>query len=70
MKKKIAVIIPCYNEELTIGKVVKDFKEKLPSADIYVCDNNSNDNSVEIAKNCGAIIRYEKKQGKGNVIKS
>ena len=70
MKKKIAVIIPCYNEELTIGKVVKDFKEKLPSADIYVCDNNSTDNSVEIAKNCGSIIRYEKKQGKGNVIKS
>ena len=69
-KKKIAVLIPCYNEELTIVKVVKDFKKILPDADIYVYDNNSTDNSVKLAKNAGAIVRHEIRQGKGNVVRS
>lgn len=66
---KIAVLIPCYNEAQTIQKVIKDFKRDLPEATIYVYDNNSTDNTSEIARNSGAIVRYEKKQGKGNVIK-
>ena len=70
MKSKIAVLIPCYNESKTIAKVVKDYKEALPEADIYVYDNNSTDNTDEIAKKAGAIVRYESKQGKGNVIRS
>ena len=69
-KQTIAVIIPCYNEEKTIEKVVKDYKKALPEADIYVYDNNSTDKTVEHAKKAGAIIRYEYKQGKGNVIKT
>ena len=69
MKSKIAVLIPCYNESKTIAKVVKDYKEALPEADIYVYDNNSTDNTDEIAKKAGAIVRYESKQGKGNVIR-
>ena len=68
--EKIAVLIPCYNEELTIGKVVKDFKKELPDADIYVYDNNSKDKTAEIAKNAGAIVKHEYKQGKGNVVRS
>lgn len=68
--KKIAVLIPCYNESKTIEKVVKDYKEVLPDADIYVYDNNSSDGTDKIAKKAGAIIRYEYKQGKGNVIRS
>lgn len=67
---KIAVLIPCYNEELTIGKVVKDFKTHLPEAVIYVYDNNSTDKTADIAKEHGAIVRYERKQGKGNVMRS
>lgn len=67
--KKIAVIIPCYNEELTIEKVVKEYKKELPEAEIYVYDNNSTDKTVEKAKKAGATIRYEYKQGKGNVIR-
>lgn len=70
MKKKIAVIIPCYNEHLTIKQVVERYKEALPDADIYVYDNNSTDGSDEIAKIAGAIVCYEKKQGKGNVVRS
>ena len=70
MKSKIAVLIPCYNEIKTISKVVKDYKEALPEADIYVYDNNSTDNTDEIAKKAGAIVRYESKQGKGNVIRT
>ena len=66
---KIAVLIPCYNEEKTIEKVVKDFKKHLPEAKIYVYDNNSTDNTVKLAKKAGAIVRYEYKQGKGNVIR-
>lgn len=67
---KIAVLIPCYNESQTIGKVVKDFKKSLPNAKIYVYDNNSTDGTDEIAKKEGAIVRYERKQGKGNVVRS
>ena len=66
---KIAVLIPCYNEEQTIGKVVRDVREALPEAVVYVYDNNSRDRTVELAKEAGAVIRYEYKQGKGNVIR-
>ena len=69
-EKKIAVLIPCYNESKTIEKVVKDYKKALPNADIYVYDNNSSDKTDEIAKASGAIVKYEYKQGKGNVIRS
>ena len=68
--KKIAVLIPCYNESKTIEKVVKDFRKVLPDADIYVYDNNSKDNTDKLAKKAGAIVKYEYKQGKGNVIRS
>lgn len=67
---EIAVLIPCYNESKTIGKVVKDFREALPEATIYVYDNNSTDGTDEIARQSGAIVRYEYRQGKGNVIRS
>jgi len=67
---KIAILIPCYNEELTIGKVIKDFKAELPDADIYVFDNNSNDNSAAIAKENGAVVLRETQQGKGFVVRS
>ena len=66
---KIAVLIPCYNEEKTIGKVVDDFKAVLPEATIYVYDNNSTDKTSEIAKAKGAVVRSEFQQGKGNVIR-
>lgn len=66
---KIAVLIPCYNESKTIGKVVADFKRVLPDATIYVYDNNSTDGTAEIAAQAGAIVRHEYKQGKGNVIR-
>ena len=68
--KKIAVLIPCYNESKTIEKVIKDYKKALPEADIYVYDNNSKDGTDEIARKAGAIVRYEYKQGKGNVIRT
>lgn len=67
---KTAVLIPCYNEAKTIEKVVADFKKVLPHANIYVYDNNSTDGTDEIAKESGAIVRYEHKQGKGNVVRS
>ena len=66
---KIAVLIPCYNEEKTIAKVVKDARQALPEAVVYVYDNNSKDRTVELAKEAGAVIRYEHMQGKGNVIR-
>lgn len=66
---KIAVLIPCYNEEVTIHKVVSDFKRELPEADIYVYDNNSSDNTSKLAKDAGAIVRFEPRQGKGNVVR-
>ena len=67
---KIAVLIPCYNESKTIKKVIEDFKKELPEATIYVYDNNSKDGTDEIARKAGAEVRYERKQGKGNVIRS
>lgn len=66
---KIAVLIPCYNEALTIEKVVTDWKNALPEATIYVYNNNSKDDTAEIARKAGAIVRNEYKQGKGNVIR-
>lgn len=68
-KGKIAVLIPCYNEEVTINKVVSDFKRELPEADIYVYDNNSSDDTSRLAKDAGAIVRFEPRQGKGNVVR-
>lgn len=67
---KTAILIPCYNEASTIKKVVSDFKNIMPHADVYVYDNNSTDNTAEIAKNAGAIVRHEYRQGKGNVVRS
>lgn len=66
---KIAVLIPCFNEAQTISKVVSEFKEVLPEAVVYVYDNNSTDNTAELAKAAGAVVRREYRQGKGNVIR-
>ncbi len=66
----VAVLIPCYNEALTIGKVVDDFRSALPEAAIYVYDNNSSDDTAAIAAAHGAIVRHEPRQGKGNVVRS
>ena len=68
--EKIAVLIPCYNEELTVEKVIKDFRRELPEAEIYVYDNNSKDKTAQIARENGAIVKHEYKQGKGNVVRS
>ncbi len=68
--KKVAVLIPCYNEEKTVQKVVEDYRRVLPQADIYVYDNNSTDRTAELAAQAGAIVRREYRQGKGNVIRS
>ena len=67
--KKIAVLIPCYNESQTIAKVIADFNQVLPEAEIYVYDNNSTDGTDKIARESGAIVRYEYQQGKGNVVR-
>lgn len=66
---KIAILIPCYNESKTIEKVVSDWKRELPEAVIYVYDNNSKDNTAELAEKAGAVVRHEYQQGKGNVIR-
>lgn len=66
---KIAVLIPCYNEEKTVEKVVRDFKEALPEAVVYVYDNNSSDRTSQLAAQAGAVVRHEYQQGKGNVIR-
>lgn len=66
---KIAVLIPCYNEEKTVEKVVRDFRAVLPEAVIYVYDNNSSDRTVELAETAGAVVRHEYSQGKGNVLR-
>ena len=66
----IAVLIPCYNEQSTIRKVVEDFKNAIPSAIIYVYDNNSSDNTIAEAEAAGAIVRKEPRQGKGNVLRT
>ncbi len=65
----VAVLIPCYNEAITIGKVVDDFKASLPLATIYVYDNNSSDDTAKIAAEHGAVVRFESRQGKGNVVR-
>jgi glycosyltransferase involved in cell wall biosynthesis len=65
----VAVLVPCYNEEITIGKVVADFRTVLPGATIYVYDNNSRDNTIDVAQRAGAIVRKELRQGKGNVVR-
>ena len=67
---KIAVLIPCYNEERTVEKVVADFQRALPEAVVYVYNNNSTDRTAELAEKAGAVVRNEYKQGKGNVIRS
>jgi glycosyltransferase involved in cell wall biosynthesis len=67
---RIAVLLPCYNEELTIEKVIRDFQQELPDATIYVYDNNSRDKTAEIARRAGAVVRREIRQGKGNVVRS
>src|SRR5689334_24663990 len=66
---KIAVLIPCYNEEVAIGKVVRDFRDALPEATIYVYDNNSRDRTASVAAQAGAIVRQETQQGKGHVVR-
>ena len=66
---RIAVAIPCYNEAVTIAKVIADFRAALPTADIYVFDNNSTDNTAQIAYDAGAIVRFESRQGKGHVVR-
>lgn len=66
---KIAVLIPCYNEAKTVGKVVRDYKDALPEAEVYVYDNNSCDDTAAKAKEAGAVVRHEYQQGKGNVIR-
>ncbi|MBQ3450975.1 MAG: glycosyltransferase [Selenomonadaceae bacterium] len=68
--RRIAVLIPCYNESQTIAKVVRDYRQALPDAKIYVYDNNSTDGTDDIARKAGAIVRYEYRQGKGNVIRT
>jgi len=69
MTARIAILIPCYNEEAAIAAVVRDFRESLPSAVIYVYDNNSKDNTIARAREAGAIVRSETRQGKGNVVR-
>lgn len=69
-RSAIAVLIPCYNEEITIGEVVRQFRAELPNADIYVFDNNSTDQTVKIAREAGARVFYESRQGKGFVVQS
>ena len=66
---KIAVLIPCYNESKTVKKVVEDFRKVLPEAVVYVYDNNSTDGTDELARKAGAVVRYERQQGKGSVIR-
>lgn len=69
MSNRIAVLIPCYNEAVTIAKVVDDFHQELPEASIYFYDNNSSDNTAQIARAHGAEVRFEPRQGKGNVVR-
>ena len=69
MNDRVAILIPCYNEALTIATVIKDFRRVLPEAVIYVYDNNSTDNSADLAKKAGAVVCFVKQQGKGNVVR-
>lgn len=68
--EKTAVLIPCYNEELTVSKVVSDFRKSLPDATVYVYDNNSTDRTAQLAREAGAVVRRETRQGKGNVMRT
>ena len=68
-RSRIVVLVPCYNEEAAIGKVVTDFRAALPEADVYVYDNNSRDRTVELAAKAGAVTRREARQGKGYVVR-
>ena len=67
--QRIAVLVPCFNEEVAVGKVVADFRAALPKAAIYVYDNNSTDRTVEAARRAGAVVGRESHQGKGNVVR-
>ncbi|MBN9554856.1 MAG: glycosyltransferase, partial [Alphaproteobacteria bacterium] len=69
MSPRVAVLVPCYNEEAAIAKVVRDFREALPEASVYVYDNNSRDQTMARAREAGAIVRSEQRQGKGNVVR-
>ncbi len=69
MSRTIAALVPCYNEAVTIAKVCDDFKKFLPEATVYVYDNNSSDNTAEIAREHGAVVKLEPRQGKGNVVR-
>src|ERR1700678_1595262 len=66
---EIAVLIPCFNEEISIAKVVNDFRTALPNATVFVYDNNSHDGTVKLAQAAGAIVRFEPQQGKGHVVR-
>src|SRR6202043_1761544 len=66
---RLAVLIPCYNEEVSVGATVEMFRNAIPSATIYVYDNNSVDNTREVAAAAGAVVRHESRQGKGNVVR-
>src|SRR6185312_15763247 len=68
-RERLAILVPCFNEEATIGKVVADFRAALPEAAIYVYDNNSADRTVDVARAAGALVRREMHQGKGNVVR-
>ena len=67
--EKVAVLVPCYNEEITVAKVVADFKQALPGAGVFVFDNNSTDRTAEVARQAGAIVVHATRQGKGNVVR-
>src|SRR5499427_8190988 len=69
LEQRVAVLVPCFDEEATIAKVIADFRAALPEATIYVYDNNSTDRTVEIARAAGALVRRERHQGKGNVVR-
>ena len=68
--EKVAILLPAYNEEITIKKVISDFQHVLPTADIWVYDNNSKDRTNELAREAGAFVKFEPRQGKGNVVRS
>ena len=66
---EVAILVPCHNEEITIANVVRDFRAQIPNAAIYVYDNNSTDNTAQVAADAGAIVRTETQQGKGHVVR-
>src|SRR5271170_637080 len=68
-KPEVAILAPCFNEELTVGRTVAAFRKALPMATVYVYDNNSTDRTVQVARAAGAIVRNEPRQGKGNVVR-